>query len=172
MTLIHSSDSKFVSTLASISGMKLLTVFWVIGAATVFGVTIQGPLLKVFVLVIELTLAVIWLGYPVVLYYCFARGPNRVVIVLLLVLAVIIGYAIGAFSRYINFQGISAYTISLVELLLIVTVFFTGAYALRMCEKRAHLQPHANIFLTTLALFAFPIFGAYIHNRFRQAVFK
>lgn len=170
MAQMNSSNSKFARILASITGMGLLTAFWTVGALMVCGIVLQGPLLIAFASCVVFALVVMWFGYPIALYYCFGKGSSRAVIVLLLSLVVFVVFAIEVFNHYVHIQIAQSYITGSMELILIGTVFFVGAFALKIGEKKAHIPPRANVLLTTLALFTFPIFAAYIHNRFRQAI--
>lgn len=168
---MNNSRLNFLHFLGSLSGMQLLTLFWSIAVISVCGVFLPEPSAIILMSFIEIILVIIWFGYPIALYFCFSsRGLKRIIVSLLLLCAIATGFWLSIFNYYHEIWNTTV--ISILELLLFGVVCFSGASALKRVETIDQESSRPNTLLTAIALFAFPIFGAYIHNRFRLAMHR
>jgi hypothetical protein len=158
-----------VGAMTSVSGRSLLITFWAAFLVAGLSVALTGPL-SVFVgSAAQLVLAAIWIGYPIGLFQSFAGQKARLAGVPLMICGALAGYVLSVFV-YEKDGGAARSTVApLVGAVLIFIPFIAGAYALKVGERRAKVGPSANVFVTALALFALPFFGAYVHERFCRA---
>ena len=152
----------------SVTGKSLLVAFWVAFFIAGASVTLPTPLSTALGGLAQLALALIWLGYPISMFYYFARGRGRTIGVSLLSFCALAGYVLSVFAYSKNAGVATARVASLLGFGLILALFFAGARALKEGEKAANAESKAGIVATAVALFALPFFGAYIHERFRR----
>ncbi len=155
-----------VRSMTSISGRSLLVAFWVAFLVAGISAALAAPISVIVGGAAQLALAVIWIGYPVGLFYSFAGQRARLVGVPLMICGALAGYVLSVFV-YDKDDGVARSTVApLLGAVLILIPFVAGAWSLKDGEKRTKVGPTANVVLTALALFALPFFGAYVHERF------
>jgi hypothetical protein len=172
MAELTQSGSRWERTLASLSGRSLLVAFWMAFIVSALATALPVPASGVFAAVGQFVLAIIWLGYPIGLFHCFAARKVRIVGVPVMTCGVLIGYVLSVFVYDKGGELARSTVAPLLGAAFIFAPFIAGAHALKEGEKRAKLSHTANVVLTAFALFAFPFFGAYVHERFRRAFFS
>ena len=86
----------------------------------------------------------------------------------LLICGAVLGYALSVFVYSENAGLMRGRVAPLLGAALIAAPFVAGAFALKEGERAARAESKIGVVATTAALFAFPFFGAYIHDRFRR----
>jgi len=168
MAELTQSGSRWERGLASTSGRSLLTAFWAAFVVSALADALPMPLSGVLGTLGQFCLAVIWIGYPIGLFHCFAKRKKRVIGVLLITCGAIVGYGLSVFV-YDRGGSLATSTVApIVGAALILVPFIAGAHALKDGERRAQIGNTANVGITALALFGFPFSGAYVHERFRR----
>lgn len=154
--------------MASVTGKSLLVTFWLAFFVAGISIALPEPISTAIGSVGQVALAVIWMGYPILLFCYFAERAARVVGVLMLVCSALVGYVLSVLV-YDKSGGLMRGTIApLVGAALIVVPFVAGASALKQGEKAAKMESRVGVIATAAALFALPFFGAYVHERFRR----
>lgn len=156
-------------SLLSKSGRQVLAMFWVV--FLVAGVSAAAPAQPstVFGIVTQLALGLFWFGYPIALYRCLSADKHSNSGVVLLVAAIALGYSLSVFASSESGSGVWGVVAPASGVVLVFSPFVAGAVALKNAENQARLKSAAGVAVTALALFAFPFFGAYVHERFRRA---
>lgn len=154
--------------LMSRSGLQLLVAFWVAFAVASLGATSTSFLARVVGGLGQLALSTIWAGYPIAVFGCLADRRRRSAGVIALVIGIALGYWLSVFG-FAGSGGIARTALApIAGAALILAPFFAASHALTNAEHRGHVAPKAGLVLTTLMLFGFPFFGAYMHERFRR----
>jgi hypothetical protein len=161
--------SRWGRGLALTSGRSLLIAFWSAFVVSAVADTLLTPLSGVLSALGQFFLAVIWIGYPIWLFHCFAKQKSRVIGVLLMACGVLVGYGLSVFVYDRNGPPARSVVAPVVGAALIVVPFVVGAHALKDGEQRAKVGNTASVGITALSLFAFPFLGSYVHERFRRA---
>lgn len=151
------------------SGRQLLFVFWVLFLVAGACAVVPASQSTVVGVVTQLILGLFWFGYPVALFRCLSEGRRGGGGALLLLGAIAIGYWLSVFASTDGGGTVWGVVAPVVGAVLVFSPFVAGAVALKNAEHRAQLKSQAGVVLTALALFAFPFFGAYVHERFRRA---
>ena len=170
MTEIVQVQSKWRHVLASFSGKALLSAFWVSFVVAGLGAMLPVPLSTLISGIAQLILALIWIGYPIALFYSFTGPKARVIGVSMMVCGVIIGYVLSVFVYDQNGNLVKSTVFPLLGAALVLAPFIASARALTDGERAAQTSQTASVATTAVALFALPFFGAYVHERFRRAV--
>jgi len=143
MAELTESGSKWGRTMTSTSGRSLLIAFWIAFVVAGLAAVLPAPLSTVFGSVAQLVLVVIWVGYPIGLFHCFAEHKARIVGVPLMACGALIGYVLSVIV-YDKSGEVARSTVALLlGAALIFTPFVAGAYALNEGEKRAKVMPSA-----------------------------
>jgi len=158
----------FERALIAMSGRQLLLVFWV--TFLVAGACAAVPALQSSVVSIatQLALLLFWFGYPVVLFRCLLDGQHSGLGALVLVGAIILGYWLSMFLATDGVDPIRGVLVPVVGAVFVFSPFAAAAMVLVNVERRSQMDSKAGVVLTALALFGFPFFGGYVHERFRR----
>jgi hypothetical protein len=150
------------------SGRQLLVTFWVVFLVAGSCAAVTSPQSSVVGSLAQLMLGLFWFGYPVALFRCLSDDKRRSGGAILLVGAIALGYWLSVFASSESGGTIRGVVAPVAGAVLVFLPFVAGALALRNAEDRVQLKSEASVVLTALALFAFPFFGGYVHDRLRR----
>src|SRR5262245_61589919 len=97
MTDLTKSGARLDRTLAATSGRSLLIVFWISFLVAGLAVALPVPLRTAVGSVAQVIVIVIWIGYPIALFRCFAGHKARGIGVPLMACGVVLGYGLSVF---------------------------------------------------------------------------
>ena len=155
--------------LIATSGYHLLVVFWFVFVVTGACAAVPARQSTAVGVATQLALLLFWVGYPVVIFRCLVEGQRGCRGASLLLGVIILGCWLSVFGATDVGGPVRDMLLPVVGAVLVFSPFVAASVALTNAERRSQMDSNAGVVLTALALFSFPFFGAYVHDRFRRA---
>jgi hypothetical protein len=164
---LHRGERQVAKSLAALAPRTLLFGYWTsFLIAALLSASRATPLWAVGVLA-QLSLLVVWFGYPLTILY--AAVPTHVGRLGALGLAGGVMFAV-ALVAYTEAHQVENSLINLVVFALVVAPLIAGAYGLRIAERRAGVTPRTSIPVGIIAFVFLPFLATFIHRRVSTAI--